>query len=243
MATGSPSARPRDGDEPRRGGRRLTPIKTSAAVVEHILEMLFSGELRSGDRLDLELISADLGISRLPVREAVVMLERDGILSARYHRGVYVEPFDAASIMDDFEVLGLLSGVAVRRLAEQQDQAVIAELEQLLGELRSVDPDGVEQTLAVVRRILVLEHRAGGSRRLRAEIRSFAGFVPWVFRVTVEHHHEVAVENHASVIRAIAEGDGEAAMRHRLDDFRSAGARLVQELQRSGILEPDVAHP
>ena len=87
--------------------------------------------------------------------------------------------------------------------------------------------------------ILTLEHRAGGSRRLRAEIRSFTGFVPWVFRVTVTRHHDIAIKNHGRVIRAIAAGDGDAAARHRLDDFRSAGTRLVRELQRRGVISVD----
>ncbi len=214
----------------------MAPVKTSAIVIDHLLEELFSGRLRSGDRVDLEQISDELGISRLPVREAVVMLERDGILSTRYHRGVFVEPFDAESIFDDFEVIGLLSGVAVRRLAEKRDPQVVADLHDLLRALRAADPHDHEQTIQLVQRILTLEHRAGGSRRLRAEIRSFAGFVPWVFRVTVTRHHEIAVKNHGKVIRAIAAGDGEAAARHRLEDFRSAGARLVRELRQRGVI-------
>jgi DNA-binding GntR family transcriptional regulator len=218
---------------------RIVRTKTSSTVVDYVLEELFAGRLRSGDRIDLEQISDELGISRLPVREAVVMLERDGILSTRYHRGVFVEPFDRESIMDDFEVIGLLSGVAVRRLAEKRDTEVIVDLQRLLRALRAADPEDHHQTTVLVQQILTLEHRAGGSRRLRAEIRSFAGFVPWTFRVRVTNHHDVAVKNHGRVIRAIAAGDGEAAARHRLADFRSAGSRLVRELQRRGVIAGD----
>ena len=101
--------------------RRLVRTKTSAAVVDYVLEELFEGRLSSGDRIDLERVCATLDVSRIPVREAMVILERDGIVSTKYHRGVYVEPFDAESIIDDFEIMGLLSGVAVRRLARQAD--------------------------------------------------------------------------------------------------------------------------
>ena len=68
------------------------------------------------------------------------MLDRDGIESTKYHRGVYVEPFDAESILDDFEIMGLLSGVAVRRLAERKDPETIEALHGLVDELRACDP-------------------------------------------------------------------------------------------------------
>jgi DNA-binding GntR family transcriptional regulator len=95
----------------------LNRKKTSDAVIDYLLEALFDGRLQPGDRVDIDELSTTLGISRSPVREAPVILERDGIVASRFHRGVYVEPFDSESILDDFEVYGILSGVAVARLA------------------------------------------------------------------------------------------------------------------------------
>jgi DNA-binding GntR family transcriptional regulator len=65
--------------------RRLVRTKTSAAVVSYVLEELFDGRLKSGDRIELDAVCAVLGVSRIPVREAMVMLERDGIVSTKYH--------------------------------------------------------------------------------------------------------------------------------------------------------------
>jgi DNA-binding GntR family transcriptional regulator len=216
--------------------RRLVRTKTSAAVVEYVLEELFEGRLRSGDRIDLDEVGEALGVSRLPVREAMVILERDGIVSTKYHRGVYVEPFDAESIMDDFEILGLLSGVAVRRLAERPDPDTIAALEKLVDELRAAKPSDHEHIYEVVQQIMILEHRAGGSRRLRAELRSRSGFLPHAFRVGRGRSHARTVEAHANVLQAIVAGDGETAARHRLEDLRDAGKRAVRELERRGVL-------
>lgn len=208
--------------------------KTSEAVVDHFLEEIFEGRLRSGDRIDLDEVSEALGISRSPVREALVILERDGIVSIRHHRGVYVEPFDAESIMDDFEVMGHLSGMAVARLAGQRDPQVIAELKALVRELEHASADRLG---AVVQQILRLEHRAGGSRRLRAVLRSFAGYLPWVFRVTSGQSQEAVVRAQARVVRAIASGNGDAAARARLEDFRSAGRSVVAALEQRGAFE------
>lgn len=221
-----------DGGRPRSVLRR----KSSSAVVDYVLEELFAGRLRSGDRVDLDEIGRALDLSRIPVREALVILERDGIVSTRYHRGVYIEPFDASSILDDFEVFGLLSGVAVRRLAERPDPETMVDLHQRLDELRATAPGDRDEVIRLVRDILITEHRAGGSRRLRAELRAFNGFLPAVFQVRSSRTLEATVRAHARVVRAIASGDGDKAASYRLDDFRTAGREVVKELRRRGVV-------
>jgi DNA-binding GntR family transcriptional regulator len=219
--------------------RRLVRTKTSAAVVDYVLEELFEGRLRSGDRIDLEKVCATLDVSRIPVREAMVILERDGIVSTKYHRGVYVEPFDAESIIDDFEIMGLLSGVAVRRLADKQIPETLAALQRLVDDLRATDPEDGERTFELVQQIITLEHRVGGSRRLRAELRSYSGFLPRAYRIITDRIHDSTVRAHGRVLRAIVAGDGDKAARYRLEDFRDAGKRVVRELERRGV----ISHP
>ena len=215
---------------------RLNRKKTSSAVVDYVLEELFAGRLKSGDRIDIDEVGRALDVSRIPVREALVILERDGIVSTRYHRGVYVEPFDAESLLDDFEILGVLSGIAVRRLAEKPDPDAIARLQKLIDELRMADPDNPDELFRLVQEVLTLEHRAGGSRRLRAELRAFTGFLPAALHVRVGRSHKATVDAHARVVRAIVAGDGEKAAQYRLQDFRTAGRDIVRELEHRGVL-------
>jgi DNA-binding GntR family transcriptional regulator len=214
---------------------RLMRAKTSVAVVDHIIEQLFNGELRSGDRIDHDELEATLGVSRLPVREALVILERDGIVSIKYHRGVFIEPFDGQSILDDFEIMGLLSGLAVQRLAAKQDADTVSTLRALLDELRAVKPADKDQMYKVVSEIMTIEHRAGGSRRLRAQLRSHTGFLPEAFKY-INRSHAATVRAHSRVLDAIVAGDGDQAAHHRLEDFRDAGGSVVRELRRRGII-------
>jgi DNA-binding GntR family transcriptional regulator len=222
--------------EDRRPRSRLKRKKTSSAVVDYLLEELFAGRLKSGERIDIDEVGRALDVSRIPVREAIVILERDGIVSTRYHRGVYVEPFDAESILDDFEMFGVLSGIAVRRLAERPDPDAIALLQKLIEDLRRVAADDPDEQFRLVQEILTLEHRAGGSRRLRAELRAFTGFLPAALQIRVGRSHKATVEAHARVVRAIVAGDGEKAADYRLQDFRTAGRDIVKELERRGVL-------
>ena len=82
-------------------------VKEKDLVVSHVVNMVLTGKLRSGDRLDRNEIAHELGLSRVPVQEAVVQLEHDGILSTRYHRGAYVERFDEATVREHHELYGL----------------------------------------------------------------------------------------------------------------------------------------
>jgi DNA-binding GntR family transcriptional regulator len=214
--------------------RTVKLAKASNAVVDYILEEIFEGRLRSGERIDLVEVGDTLGLSRSPVREGLVVLERDGIVSIRPHRGVFVEPFDAESVLDDFEVMGLLSGVAVSRLASRRDPVAIAELQAMIAKLRATE--SMERITELVQEILRTQHRAGGSRRLRAELRAFAGFLPWVFRIESGLTRDEIVAEQERVLAAIVAGDAEAAARHRTDDFRAAGARVVAVLTARGVL-------
>ena len=209
--------------------------KTSAAVVDYVLEELFTGGLSSGDRVDQDQLGEALGISRLPVREALVMLERDGIVSIQYHRGVFVEPFDAESIFDDFEIMGLLSGVAVRRLASSPDAETVAVLQGLLNELRETKAADKGRIFELVSQMMIIEHRAGGSRRLRAQLRGHSGFLPHAFHL-IDRSHAATVMAHTKVLDAVIAGDGELAAQHRLEDFRDAGRSVVRELRHRGVI-------
>src|SRR3978361_2193793 len=86
-------------------------MKEKDQVVTHVLNLVLTGKLRSGDRVDRNEIAQGLGMSRVPIQEALVQLEHDGIVSTRYHRGAFVERFDEATILEHHEIYGLLNGL------------------------------------------------------------------------------------------------------------------------------------
>src|SRR5579871_5360532 len=101
--------------------------------------MLFDGQLRPGDRIDLDAIAEQLGVSRAPVREALLALQRDGIIEMPYHRGAFVAPFDAGTIREAFELYGLLNALTSARVARAGDPETLAELDRLAAEVEQAD--------------------------------------------------------------------------------------------------------
>src|SRR5690349_20090419 len=112
-------------------------VKEKDLVVAHVVNLILTGKLRSEDRMDRNEIARELGVSRVPIQEAVVQLEHDGILSTRYHRGAYVERFDESVVREHHEIYGLLSGIASARAAQASDPVIVAGLDAQTALLRN----------------------------------------------------------------------------------------------------------
>ena len=95
-------------------------------VRDDMLAMILRGELPTGQRINEPDIAARLGVSRVPVREALRELESTGLVVARKHAGVFVREPDAEEVRDLYEMRGLLDGFAGRRAARLDDAARIA---------------------------------------------------------------------------------------------------------------------
>ncbi|MBE3204039.1 MULTISPECIES: GntR family transcriptional regulator [Parafrankia] len=212
--------------------------KTSAVVVEYLQKEIFAGNLRYGDRVDVERIGATIGVSPTPVREALVLLERDGLIATRVHRVAFVQHFDARTLRADFHVLGLLSGVSAARVAKDRDPEVLAQLQDLLRTLANSEATGV-QLLDLAEEIVLVQHRAGSTPRLLAELKGVGGFLAWAVRQSDRRTREEIVEAQRLVIDAIAAGDPSEASRARLQDTRAAGEDVIRELTRRGVLRED----
>src|SRR6266550_2157189 len=73
-----------------------------------IRRMIFDGELHPGERVPQDDVAAMLGISRIPVREALIALEREGWVTIEMHRGAFVNALDARSVRDHYELFALV---------------------------------------------------------------------------------------------------------------------------------------
>ncbi|ADP83019.1 GntR family transcriptional regulator [Pseudofrankia inefficax] len=216
----------------------LRRTKTSAVVVEYVHREIFDGRLRSGDRVDVERISIALDVSPTPVREALVLLERDGLVATRVHRAAFVQHFDARTLRADFHVLGLLGGVAAARAAMDRDPAVLAQLRSLLDELAASEAAPARRH-DLAAEIVRVQHQAGATPRLLAELRGLGGFLEWAARQSDRRGHGDVVDAHRRVIDAIAAGETRRASSARLTDARAAAEAVIGELTRRGVLRAD----
>ena len=82
-------------------------------------EMLMHGEFLPGQKLVEAALAERLGVSRMPVRRALAVLERDGLVTNLPNRGSYVARFTVRQVNDARELRGSLEGLAARLVAER----------------------------------------------------------------------------------------------------------------------------
>lgn len=108
--------------------------KTSAEHVAAILrDRIVKGDLAPRDRIVERHLSAELDVSRTPIREALKLLEADGLIDITLHRGALVSEFEAKDAAHVFDVIAVLEGLAAERLAEVMTPTLLQKLEDLHG--------------------------------------------------------------------------------------------------------------
>jgi DNA-binding GntR family transcriptional regulator len=209
-------------------------VKEKDLVVAHVVNMVLTGKLRSGDRIDRNEIAHELGLSRVPIQEAVVQLEHDGILSTRYHRGAFVERFDAAFIREHHELHGFLTGMASARAAADQDPDVVDRLNTLTDSLRNTREARAFYDAAWQYRTVITDAYAGP--RLAALIRSVQAFTPRTFWVGHLSNQDEMLPYYENETAAIRTGDEAVARRACVDRSELMGRIMLAELVRRGVL-------
>lgn len=221
---------------------KLQRANTSEAVAAHVLELLFAGELRSGQRLDLDEIADRLGVSRVPVREGLIQLERDGLVERAHYKRAFVAEFDDATVHEAFELYGMLSALTNRRVAAHPDPAVLESLAKLDERLAECDDPAEFESLAREFRRVV--NVAGARNHLRALLRTFSGLVPAAARFSIDDAlpaERAALHAEYAAIRA---GDPDAAGAAALAHLRLTADNAVAALRRRGVFPPsDVDSP
>lgn len=107
-------------------------------VYQDIVQMVSSGRLPAGSRIDEQLIAEELGVSRTPVREAIARLTKDGLVENRPYRGNFVRTFTAKEVHDLYEVRKCLESLAVQLAIPNLSEDSIGELRGILHQIDTV---------------------------------------------------------------------------------------------------------
>ncbi|KAA1248999.1 GntR family transcriptional regulator [Mycobacterium simiae] len=208
-------------------------IKEKDQVVSHILDLILTGKLRSGDRVDRNEIAQGLGVSRVPIQEALVQLEHDGIVSTRYHRGAFVERFDEATVREHHELDGLLNGIASARAATNPTPRLLRELDGLMRALRTARESRTFFGIAGEYRRAVNDEYAGP--RLHASIRASQNLIPRVFWMTHQNSRDNVLPCYEEEHAAIHRRDPDAARAACIGRSQLMAQTMLAELLRRRV--------
>jgi DNA-binding GntR family transcriptional regulator len=211
-------------------------VKEKDQVVSHVVNLVLTGKLRSGDRLDRNELAAQLGLSRVPVQEAVIQLEHDGVVSTRYHRGAYVERFDESVLLEHHELYGVLTGTVSARAASAATPEFLTALEGVLTSMRgTVAPRAFHDNAKRFRKTV---NDAYAGPRLRTALRAAQIFMPPAFWSTQQVGLGELLACYEAEFTALSDRDPDAARAACAGRAELMGRMMVAELVRRRVLGP-----
>lgn len=110
----------------------------SDKVANYIKTLILNGNLRPGDSIKETAIASQLSISRAPVREAMLVLFREGLIEILPQRGKKVTSLSAKQIKNSYFTGGVLEGAAVAQAVERYTDKDIAELDEIISKMKQI---------------------------------------------------------------------------------------------------------
>ena len=204
-------------------------------LAAYIRDLVFSAELRPGARVDQDAIARVFGISKLPVREALIVLESEGLIVSYPNRGSFVAELQPDDFYDSFLIVGELSALAARRAAVRITDEELGRLRECLDCMANTsDVDAAEVAHHEFHRIINL---AGGSQRLNRMLRRLSNAIP------ERKHYESRIpdmemfEEDRTLFEALEAKASERAAEAILSHFTHGAQHAVALLRKGGFWE------
>jgi DNA-binding GntR family transcriptional regulator len=203
------------------------PQTKSRYAYDRLREQIVAGALAPGERLRLRGLAESLGLSEMPVREALRMLSRDGLVEFSDHRGATVTEIPIEDVRDTISARMWLEVLAVREAVPHHDAASLAAVRSALAKGAKLT-DGAK--FSAVNRELHEAIEAPAPAALRAMIAEAWDRV-WVVRraaslfLLLPDQVARAHQEHARLVAAVEARDARAAAkimeRHRASTMRA----------------------
>jgi GntR family transcriptional regulator, vanillate catabolism transcriptional regulator len=214
-------------------------------------EMILAGELPSGTRIAELAIVEKLGVSRTPIRAALVRLEQEGLLEGLPNGGFAVRTFSERDAADAIELRGTLEGLAARLAAERGAPAVVlaeahkclSDVDEVLGR-RSLDDAAFLRYVALNQKFHNLLSEMAGSPTLQRELERVVNLPfasPSAFVVLQANSPQsrdmliVAQHQHREVLHAIEQREGSRAEAIMREHSRLAQRNLRDAMQEHNL--------
>ena len=114
-----------------------TPRTIVDMIAADLRQRIIDGTLPPGARLGHEHLAAELGVSHIPVREAILALDQEGWVRHESHRGARVVGLTADDVVDDYELRGIVLGLIARRAVEHAGPPTVLLVESLVKAMRA----------------------------------------------------------------------------------------------------------
>jgi DNA-binding GntR family transcriptional regulator len=209
-------------------------------VLERLRALILTGEYGPDERLIEEQLAERLGVSRTPVRQALTMLEAEGLVEITPNRGATVCSFSIEDVWDIYDLRAVLEGHAARRAAGRIERRELERLRELAREMEGL-PGQFDDHEEEIRALVALNQEFHGTiveasrnRRLERLINRTVE-IPLMFKAFYWYTlHERTISNHyhRQILEALENGDAgraEIIMREHVYEGRDFVIRALKE--------------
>jgi DNA-binding GntR family transcriptional regulator len=214
-----------------------------AEVSGFLRDALMSGRYPPGERLRVEDLASEMGVSTMPIREALLTLANEGLLVGKPRRGFRVAKLELQDVADVYSVHAYLAGRLAERAAAKISDEKIAELRELQSQLETAAAvdlvlSGVVDQMTAVEQFNYEFHRqinrSSDSSRLEWFVRAATRYIPRHFYQDIPAWTLASVEDHPAIIDALARHDGARARSLMEQHVERAGALVSEALEARG---------
>jgi DNA-binding GntR family transcriptional regulator len=204
-------------------------------VYHRIRHAIFAGTLAPGERLVEDLLATQLGVSRAPIRDALMRLARDGLVGSAGRRGRVVSLLSARDAWEVYSLRSSLEAMAIKLAMRHASPELYGELDGLVAAMKPASAAEDQEALSAMD---VQFHgaicRASGHQRL---LQTWEGMSIQIRLLSLQVidtiHSDLATipDRHALLVAAMRAGDVEkadAAIRHHIDSVSDRVTRVLQ---------------
>jgi DNA-binding GntR family transcriptional regulator len=182
--------------------------------VDELREAIVSGRLQPNERLVEAELTRTLGVGRTAVRTALARLEQEGLVEHEPNRGARVRLVGQREAVEILEARAVLEGLAARHAATRAGEAEVAELRQILSEMRRLldrgDLLGASDENAILHLRLLEISGHNTTSRLISTLKS--QLVRFQYRtILLPGRSEHSFSEHTAIVEAVASADPQAA--------------------------------
>lgn len=203
--------------------QRRRPPTAQQFVLDELRRAITSGELKPGAPIRQDALAERLDVSRVPLREALKMLESEGLVVHHAHRGYFVTELSLADLSEIYRIREILEAEAVRAATARMSPETLASLLEAQHEVERTGAAGdVTAMAAANRRFHFLLIEASGMPRLVRLIGTLWDATDAYRSLYYGEalNRERVVHEHRAVLDALRDGDAEQAVQ-RLDEHRA----------------------
>jgi len=200
-------------------------------VIEELRQAILSRRLKPGERLVEERLADELGVSRNPVREAIRVLESEGLVEVTARRGASVLSMTDEEARETIEVRALLEGQNARLAARRREQDILKRIAAVLKQGNEAVAAKRYDLLSDLNQQFHQELAAAGRNRVLGDLlKRLRQRTAMLFAPTDPVRQARSWDEHAGILRAIIAGDERAAATLAAEHVMRAGADFLSTL-------------